>query len=218
MRTIPTAIVGLFLVSPAMALPTVPPGYDLKCEGNMSGLNGDDAPARATAFTMTLHVDLDHKLFCQNNCEAREKISKVLPTNIIFRAVSTPLPNRLWVADNGQFSYTWADAAAQGEKPSLHSAQGFCTKVVSVSPMERENVKQKAPIPAVRLSSGQKTANRFRSEDLSAREISALISIQNHRPIPASMHTTLWLKGLAQFDDNLWVLTDKGEALIGERR
>jgi hypothetical protein len=84
--------------------------------------------------------------------------------------------------------------------------------------MERESVKQKAPIPAARLSSRQKTANRFRPEDLSAREISALISIQNHRPIPASMHTTLWLKGLAQFDDNLWVLTDKGEALIGERR
>jgi hypothetical protein len=50
-------------------------------------------------------------------------------------------------------------------------------------------------------------------------EIRALIEIQNHRPVPGSMHTRLWLKGLAQLDNDLWVLTDKGEAIItGERR
>src|ERR1700704_4246359 len=106
MRVIPIGIAGFLLVSTAAAASAAPPvqaGYDLRCEGNMLPL--DDASAeRATPFTMTLHVDLDHGSFCQNSCETQEKISKVLPSNIIFRAVNAPLPNRLWVADTGQFS------------------------------------------------------------------------------------------------------------------
>lgn len=219
MRVIPAGIVGLFLVSPAAALPTFQPGYDLKCAGNMSGLDGADAPAQASPFTMTLHVDLNHKLFCQNGCETREKISKVLPSNIIFRAVNAPLPNRLWVADTGQFSYTWAEPAAQGDKRSMRSAQGFCTKVVTGSSLDREGAKQKLSVRAPKPPIGQKLVDRPRSGELSAGEIRALIAIQNHRPVPGSMHTRLWLKGLAQFDDDLWVVTDKGEAfLAGARR
>jgi hypothetical protein len=217
MRVIPTAIVGLFLVSPAVALPTIPAGYDLKCVGNMFEQDGADAQAHASPFTMTLHVDLDHKLFCQNNCETREKISQVLPSNIIFRAVNAPVPNRLWVADTGQFSYTWGKAAAHRERPSVRSAHGFCTKVVTISSVERESVKQKVSVLAAKRPIGQKLAAPPRSEQPSAGEIRALIDIQNHRPIPGSMHTRLWLKGLAQFDDGLWVLTDKGEAIINRR-
>jgi hypothetical protein len=210
-------IVGLFLVSPAVALPTFQAGYDLKCEGNMAGQDGANAQAHASPFRMTLHVDLDHKLFCQNSCETREKISQVLPSNIIFRAVNAPLPNRLWVADSGQFSYTWGEAAAQRERPSMRSAHGFCTKVVTVSSVERDSVKRKVPVLATKRPIGQKLADQPRSEELSGREIRALINIQNHRPVPGSMHTRLWLKGLAQFDDDLWVLTDKGKAIINPR-
>jgi hypothetical protein len=215
MRVIPTGIVGLFLVSPAAALPTLQAGYDLKCAGKMSALDGANAQAHASPFTMTLHVDLEHKLFCQDSCETREKISKVLPSNIILRAVSVPLPNRLWVADTGQFSYTWAEAAARDEKPAMRSAQGFCSRMVTEPASDRENVKEKVSKPPI----GQKLADRSQSEELSEREITALINIQNRRPVPGSMHRRLWLKGLAQFDDDLWVLTDKGEAIItGERR
>ena len=217
MRVIPTGIVGLFLVSPAAALPTFQAGYDLKCEGSMSALDDADAEAHGSSpFAMTLHVDLEHKLFCQNSCETREKISKILPSNIILRAVSAPLPDRLWVADTGQFSYTWGESAARDEKPSMRFAHGFCTKMVTGSAMDREGVKHKVPVlPPI----GQKLADQPRSETLSDREIRALISIQNHRRVPGSMHTRLWLKGLARFDDDLWVLTNKGEAIIsGARR
>jgi hypothetical protein len=217
MRVIPTGLVGLFLVSPVAAHPTFQTGYDLKCEGKMSALDGANAKAHGSPFSMTLHVDLDRKLFCQNSCETREKISKVLPSTIIFRAVSAPLPNRLWVADTGQFSYTWGEAAAQDEKSSTRSAQGFCTKMVTDS--SRESAKQRVPVPAREPPIGQKLAHQPRSNELSASEIRALINVQNHRPIPGSMYTRLWLKGLAQFDDDLWVLTHKGEAIItGERR
>lgn len=210
MRVIPAAMAGIFLVSPVAALPAFQPGYDLKCHGNMSALEGPQAPA--SPFAMTLHVDLDHALFCQNSCETREKISKVLPRNIIFRAVGAPLPNRLWVADSGQFSYTWAEAA-QDEKPSMRSAQGFCTKVTRVSPIAGESVNQKWPL-------GSKLpAHPSRSKNSSTREVRALIDLQNHRPVSGPMHTQLWLKGLAEFDDNLWVVTDKGQAMIdGSRR
>jgi hypothetical protein len=214
---IPAAIAGIFVVSPAAALPAFQPGYDLKCHGNMSALGG--AQAHASAFAMTLHVDLDHGLFCQNSCETREKISKILPRNIIFRAVGAPLPNRLWVADTGQFSYTWAEAGAQEEKPSMRSAQGFCTKVVAVSSVDEESVKQMLPVPGSKPPIGEKLAYRPRSKGVSASEVRALVNIQNHRPVSGAMHTTLWLKGLAQFDNNLWVVTDKGQAVLtGSRR
>jgi hypothetical protein len=217
MRIFPTAIVGLFLVSPAVALPTIQAGYDLKCVGNMSGQDGGNAQAHQSPFTMTLHVDVDHKLFCENNCETREKISQVLPSNIIFRAVNAPVPNRLWVADTGQFSYTWGEATAQRERPSVRSAQGFCTKVVTVSSVERESAKQKVRVPATNRPIGQNFAVRPRSNELGVKEIRALINIQNHRPFPGSMRTELWLKGLAEFDDGQWVLTSKGDAIINPR-
>lgn len=217
MRVIPTAIVGLFLVSPAVALPTFQAGYDLKCEGNMSGQDGANARAHGSPFRMTLHVDLDHRLFCENNCETREKISQVLPSNIIFRAVNAPVPNRLWVADNGQFSYTWGEAAAKRERPSVRSAHGFCTKVVTISSVEREGVKQKGPFLATKRPIGQKFAAHPRAGELSTREIRALLNIQNHRSVPGPTHTEMWLKGLAQFDDGQWVLTDKGKAIINRR-
>jgi hypothetical protein len=174
----------------------------------------DDASAeRATPFTMTLHVDLDHGSFCQNSCETQEKISKVLPSNIIFRAVNAPLPNRLWVADTGQFSYTWAEAAARDEKPSLHSVQGYCSKAVTGPVPAVEAVKQKIPITI------QRAAIQVRPEELSATEITALLDIQNHRPVPASMHTRLYARGLVHLENDLWVLTGRGEAIItGDRR
>jgi len=216
MRAIPTGIAGLFLLWPAAALPAVQAGYVLKCEGNMSALDDTNAAAHGSPFTMTLHLDLDHKLFCQDSCETREKISKVLPSNIILRAVSAPLPNRLWIADNGQFSYTWAEAAARDEKPSMRSAQGFCTKVVAASSIDRDNAKQKMTVPEPPV--GQSFVDRPRSREFSVGEIRALINVRNHRPISGSMHTRLWLKGLARFDDDQWVLTDKGEAIIGGER
>jgi len=213
MRAVLAGIFGLFLVTHVSALPTSQAGYELKCEGSMSALDDANAQAHASPFTMTLHVDLDHKLFCQNSCDTQEKISKVLPSNIIFRAVSAPLPNRLWVADTGQFSYTWGETDARDEKPSLRFAHGFCTKVAPNS--DRESIKQKGPVPP---PIGQKLADRPRSEGLSAMDIRALINIQNGRPVPASMHTRLWLKGLAQFEDDLWVLTGKGEAILNGAR
>jgi hypothetical protein len=215
MRVIPTAIIGLLLASPAVALPSSQAAYDLKCVGNASGSDG--ANAHASPFTMTLHVDLDHKLFCQNDCETQESISQVLPSNIVFRAVNAPVPNRLWVADTGQFSYTWGEAAAQHERPSLRSAHGFCTKVVAVSAVERETVKQKLPVSTTQRATRQKLAARPRSKELGVKQIRALINIQNHRPFPGSMRTELWLKGLAEFDDGQWVLTDKGDAIINPR-
>jgi hypothetical protein len=206
MNVIPIAIASIFLLS-APAASATQTSYDLKCEGSSSLLQGDKAQTGPSPFTMTLHVDLEHKSFCQNSCETREKISKLLPSNIIFRAVNSPLPNRLWVAETGQFSYTWAET--RDEKPAIHSAQGFCTKMMTT-------LKQKMPASS-RSAIGQKLDDR--AGDLSSTEIRALMDIQNHRPVPGSMHTRLWLKGLAQLDNDLWVLTDKGEAIVtGERR
>jgi hypothetical protein len=214
MRVIPIGIASFFLLS-ATAASATQTNYDLKCEGNSSLLDG--AQTGPAPFTMTLHVDLEHNLFCQNSCETREKISKVLPSNIIFRAVNTPLPNRLWIAETGQFSYTWAET--RDEKPAVHSAQGFCTKVMMGVSTAGETIKQKMLASASKPPIGQKLYDQPRPEELSSREIRALFDIQNHRPIPGSMHTRLWLKGLAQLDNDLWVLTDKGEAIItGERR
>lgn len=216
MRVILAGIFGLFVVSPSTALPTFQPRYDLKCAGNLSGPDGANAEAHASAFTMTLHVDLDHKLFCHDSCATQEKISKVLSNNIIFRAVDEPWPNRLWVADTGQFSYTWVEAPARGAKSAIRSAQGFCTKVMTASAIDKEGLKEKGRTPKPPI--GYELAAQ-RSGDLSEREITALIDIQNHRSVPGSMHRRLWLKGLARFDDDMWVLTDKGEAIIsGDRR
>src|SRR3569623_1163146 len=146
MRVIPAGIVGLFLVSSAAAALPPQTGYDLKSQGDMSALDTANAKAPGSPFTMTLLVDLNHQLVCQNNCETQERISKVLPSNIIFRAINAPLPNRLWVADAGQFSYTWADVTAHNEKPSVRSAQGYCTKVMADSGIAVEAAaKQKSP-------------------------------------------------------------------------
>jgi hypothetical protein len=97
----------------------------------------------------------------------------------------------------------------------VRSAHGICTKVVTISSVE--SIKQKVPVLAAKRPIGQKLAAQRRSEQPSAGEIRALTDIQNHRPVPGSMHTKLWLKGLAQFDDGQWVLTDKGEAIINRR-
>lgn len=209
MRAIVTGILGLFLVSQAAALPSFQTVYDLKCAGNVTGLADAKLETHAPPFTMTLHVDLDHKLFCLDECQTHEKISKIFPSNIIFRAIGGPSPNRLWVADTGQFSYTWVDAAAQSAKPAMRSVQGFCTKVLGSSD-DRKNPDLKPVRPTVEY----RHAATHRSEGLSEREIRALIFIKNHRAFPASMHTQLWLKGLAQFQDGRWVLTAKGEAII----
>jgi hypothetical protein len=218
MRVIPIGIAGLFLLLSSAIASAAQPSYDLKCQGNSSAL--DDSDAGSSPFAMTLHVDLSRNSFCQNSCETQEKISKVLPSNIIFRAVNAPLPNRLWVADSGLFSYTWADAPAHDEKPAVHSAQGLCTKVMTSAGIAVETTKQKpavaAPKPVIAM---QKPAIPPRAEELSATEIMALIDVQNHRPVPASMHTRLYSRGLVHLDNDLWVLTDKGEAIItGDKR
>jgi len=219
MRVVPIAIAIFFLVSPAVALTPVPMGYDLKCEGNSSSLDDASAETPTSPFAMTLHVDLEHNLFCQDNCETREKISKVLPRNIIFRAVNAPLPNRLWVADTGQFSYTWADAAVRDAKPLVHSAQGTCVKVIASFESAME-VRPKSSMAVPKLASlPQKADNQNRPEELSASEITALIDIQNHRPVSASMHTKLYTRGLVRLENDLWVLTDRGDAIItGDKR
>lgn len=218
-KVIPIGIAPFFLMSQAFAVPPGQTSYDLRCEGNSSSLSdaGPDAPA--SPFTMTLHVDLEHNSFCQDNCETREKISKILSSNIIFRAVNAPWPNRLWVADTGQFSYTWAQIVAHDEKPSVHSAQGTCVK----SNANFESVVEVKPKPSTTTAqsaiTSQKPLNQDRPYELSASEITALIDIQNHRPVPASMHTRLYERGLAHLENDLWVLTDRGEAIItGDRR
>src|ERR1700761_8722327 len=134
MRAVKIITIGFasfFLLSSAATALAAQVSYDLKCEGNSSSLDGGNAETNSSPFAMTLHVDPDHNSFCQNSCETQEKISRILPSNIIFRAVNAPLPNRLWVADTGQFSYTWADTTAHNEKPSVRSAQGYCTKVMA---------------------------------------------------------------------------------------
>jgi hypothetical protein len=219
MRLFPVGIVVFFLISPAAALHATETGYDLKCQGNSSALDNASAEMPASPFAMTLHVDLEHNSFCQDGCETREKISKVLPSNIIFRAVNAPWPNRLWVADTGQFSYTWADVGARDTKPSVYSAQGTCIKVIAGSASAVE-VRPKPSIAASKLTvPAQKPVNPDRPEELTAPEITALIDIQNRRPVPASMHTRLYARGLVHLDNDLWVLTDRGEAIItGDRR
>jgi len=220
-------IASFFLLSSAPAASAAQVSYDLKCEGISSSLDGGNAEKNSSPFTMTLHVDPDHNSFCQNNCETQEKISKILPSNIIFRAVNAPWPNRLWVADTGQFSYTWAETAARDEKPSVHSAQGSCAKIMADSGVALEAAaRQKPPLvtaqkPSVAPSaiSPAKMPTQARADELSATEITALLDIQNHRPVPASMHTRLYSRGLVHLDNDLWVLTDRGEALItGDKR
>lgn len=219
MRKVPVAIAVFFLMPPAVAMTPVSTAYDLKCEGSSSSLDHENAETAASPFAMTLHVDLEHNLFCQDNCEIREKISKVLPSNIIFRAVKTPWPNRLWVADTGQFSYTWVDAPVRDAKPSARSAQGSCVKVITSS----ESAVEPKPKPLVAVSKlanpPQKAVSQNRLEELSAPEITALIDIQNHRPVSASMHTKLYTRGLVHLENDLWVLTDRGDAIItGDKR
>jgi len=222
MKIISIGFASFFLLSSSAAASAAQVSYDLKCEGNSSSLDGANTEASSSPFAMTLHVDPDHNSFCQNNCETQEKISKVLPSNIIFRAINAPLPNRLWVADTGLFSYTWAEAAARDEKPSLRSAQGYCTKVMADSGVAMEAAaKQKSPLAAVPKSviAPAKVATQARADELSATEITALLDIQNHRPVPASMHTRLYSRGLVHLDNDLWVLTARGEAIItGDKR
>jgi len=222
MRIIPIGITSFFLLSSAAAVSAAQVSYDLKCEGTSSSLNGGNTETNSSPFAMTLHVDPDHNSFCQNSCETQEKISKVLPSNIIFRAINTPLPNRLWVADTGQFSYTWAETPAQDEKPSVRSAFGYCTKVLANSGVAVEAAaRQKSPVVTAQRSAitPLKATAQARADELSAPEITALLDIQNHRPVPASMHTRLYARGLVHLDNDLWVLTDRGEALIsGDKR
>jgi hypothetical protein len=227
-KKISIGIASVFLLSSAAAASAAQVSYDLKCEGTSSSLDDSNAEKNSSPFAMTLHVDPDHNTFCQNNCETQEKISRVLPSNIIFRAVNAPLPNRLWVADTGQFSYTWAETAARDEKPSLRSAQGSCAKVMADSGVAVEAAaRQKLPVIAAQKPSiappsattPPKMATQARADELSATEITALLDIQNHRPVPASMHTKLYSRGLVHLDNDLWVLTARGEALItGDKR
>ena len=227
-KIISIGIANFFLLSSATAAAAAQVSYDLKCEGTSSSLDGGNAEKNSSPFAMTLHVDPDHNTFCQNNCETQEKISKILPSNIIFRAVNAPWPNRLWVADTGQFSYTWAEAAARDEKPSVHSAQGSCAKVMADSGVALEGAGRQKPsvitvqkpsIAPPSAISPPKTATQARADELSATEITALLDIQNHRPVPASMHTRLYSRGLVHLDNDLWVLTARGEALItGDKR
>jgi len=227
-KIISIGIASFFLLSSAAGASAAQVSYDLKCEGISSSLDGGNAEKYSSPFVMTLHVDPDHSTFCQNNCETQEKISKILPSNIIFRAVNAPWPNRLWVADTGQFSYTWAEAGGRDEKPSVHSAQGSCAKIMADSGVAMEAAaKQKPPVIAAQKPSiapapaiaPPKQASQARADELSAAEITALLDIQNHRPVAASMHTKLYSRGLVHLDNDLWVLTDRGEALItGERR
>ena len=227
-KIISIGIASSFLLSSAAGASAAQVSYDLKCEGISSSLDGGDSEKNPSPFAMTLHVDPDHNTFCQNNCETQEKISKILPSNIIFRAVNAPWPNRLWVADTGQFSYTWAETGGRDEKPSVHSAQGSCAKIMADSGVAVEAIaKQKSPavpaqkppvVPPIAISP-PKMATQARADELSATEITALLDIQNHRPVPASMHTKLYSRGLVHLDNDLWVLTDRGEALItGDRR
>jgi len=227
-KIISIGIANFFLLSSAAAASAAQVSYDLKCEGISSSLDGGDAEKNSLPFAMTLHVDPDHNTFCQNNCETQEKISKILPSNIIFRAVNAPWPNRLWVADTGLFSYTWAELAARDEKPSVRSAQGSCVKIMADSGVALEAAaRQKPPVIAVQKPSiapspattQPKMVPQTRADELSATEITALLDIQNHRPVPASMHTKLYSRGLVHLDNDLWVLTARGEALItGDKR
>jgi len=221
-KIITIGIASVFLLSFPVAASAAQVSYDLKCEGNSSSLDGSNGETNSSPFAMTLHVDPDHSSFCQNSCETQEKISRILPSNIIFRAVNAPLPNRLWVADTGLFSYTWADAPSHNEKPSLRSAQGYCTKVMADSGIAVEAAaKQKSPAVAAQkpVVAAPKVVTQARADELSAMEITALLDIQNHRPVPASMHTRLYARGLVHLDNDLWVLTDRGEALIsGDKR
>jgi hypothetical protein len=215
-KIITIGIASFFLLSSAMAA-SAAVSYDLKCEGNSSSLDGGNTETNSSPFAMTLHVDPDHNSFCQNSCKTQEKISKVLPSNIIFRAVNAPLPNRLWVADTGQFSYTWADATPHNEKSSVRSAQGYCTKVMADSGIAMEAAaRQKFPAVAAQKSAviAPKMATQPRADELSAMEITALLDIQNHRPVPASMHTKLYDRGFVRLENDLWVLTARGEAII----
>jgi hypothetical protein len=222
MKIIPIGITSFLLLSSAAAESAAQVSYDLKCTGNISPVDAGNAEPISSPFAMTLHVDLEHNSFCQNNCETQEKISKVFPSNIIFRAVNAPLPNRLWVADTGQFSYTWADATAHNENPTVRSAQGYCTKVMADAGIAVEaSAKQKSPVvaPQKPAATPPKMATQPRAEDLSAMEITALLDIQNHRPVPAAMHTRLYDRGFVRLDNDLWVLTARGEAIItGDKR
>ena len=142
--------------------------------------------------------------------------------NLVLRNFRADGPNRLWVADTGQFSYTWADAPPHNEKPSVRSAQGYCTKVTADSGIAVEAAaKQKSPAVAAQKPAvaAPKIVTQARADELSAMEITALLDIQNHRPVPASMHTRLYDRGFVRLDNDLWVLTARGEAIItGDRR
>jgi hypothetical protein len=207
------------ILASAMAAPSKVE-YDLRCEGVVTTTGTDETtnrePSIPLPFTMKLHVDLARNLFCQDTCDAPEHISKILSRNIVFRSIGGPQPKRLWVADDGQFSNTWVEVRVQHDDKSvvLNSAQGVCSKIPDGPVAPAEPVKQK---------SGATTVNRLSArlplEELSAREITALMDIENHRPVSAELHTQLHARGLIHLEGDLWVLTGKGEAIItGDRK
>ena len=83
-KIITIGIASVFLLSFAVAASAAQVSYDLKCEGNSSSLDGSNGETNSSPFAMTLHVDPDHSSFCQNSCETQEKISRILPSNIII--------------------------------------------------------------------------------------------------------------------------------------
>src|ERR1700712_1833873 len=79
--------------------------YDLRCNGTITSLKlqqGDEKPSNPVPYAMKLHVDMRQKTFCQDSCGVSERIWKILPANIIFRSITGPQLERLWITDDGQ--------------------------------------------------------------------------------------------------------------------
>jgi hypothetical protein len=189
--------------------------YDLNCTGMLTSTvtdgSGKSEAAAPVAYTMQLHVDLNHNAFCQDACGAPERIWKILPTDIVFRSASEPQLRRLWVADDGEFSNTWVERAQQNDKSVvLKSAQGGCVKVLKGPSPGPAPLKLKTLV----ASSSGAVAQAPIIEKLSESDITALIDLKNHRPISAGLHTHLHALGLVHLQDDLWVLTRKGDSII----
>jgi hypothetical protein len=160
---------------------------------------------------MQLHVDLNHNTFCQDACGATERIWKILSTDIVFRSASEPQLQRLWVADDGEFSNTWVEQAQRNDKSLvLKSAQGGCVKALKAPSPDPAPLKLKMPA----TSSNGAAAQIPIIEKLSEADITALNDVENHRSITASLHTHLHALGLIHLQDDLWVLTKKGDSII----
>jgi hypothetical protein len=188
--------------------------YDLKCSGTVTSLRlgqTDNKPSNPAPYAMKLHIDLRQKTFCQDMCKVSESIWKVLPANIIFRSVSGPQLERLWVTDDGQFSNTWIENQTSGDDKSqlLMSAQGGCERQEYSQSIDLANSTSKLPAPKAMLSSAS-----VPDSELSVGEISALMDIKNHRPVSAQLHMRLHTLGYAHLKDDLWVLTRKGEKIV----